>query len=126
MSGKRRILILEDDKKKYMDLVMLLKKMDISDITWFNNAEEGIAAFKEGKKSFDAVISDMHYPYYEDGEPEEDTGLRLIAALKEADIPVPVIIVSSVHYNVPEAYAVIWYQPERNYEDELRKVLESL
>ena len=72
------------------------------------------------------IITDMHYPIERVGEAVPDAGNQLIKRLQSEDINIPVIVCSSVPYQIPEILGTIWYDERRDLNRDIKELLDKL
>ena len=120
-----KILYAEDHSEKYMDVVMALKSQGIKGVKWVESVSEAVDAAlrEEGEGGFDVVLTDMEYPLTPNGSSSTEAGINLIRRLKEERINVPVVVLSSHNYEIPEAYASVWYSSRGDWERKLAEII---
>ncbi len=123
----KRILYVEDNTSKYMDIVSYFKRMGYSDIEWADNSEKAFAAIRKAKeegRAFDLYLFDMHFEY--DHKDDRDAGEKLMHDVRAAGDETPIIFVSSDNWKVPGAIGNIWYLPQRDWEEEAEDLMAKL
>ena len=85
--GKKKILIIDDEKDLCMLMKLNLESTDEFEVTTVNSGEEGIKKVKE--EVFDLVITDYKMPGMD--------GVEVLKALKEMKPLSPVVLFSIYH-----------------------------
>ncbi len=122
-----KILNVEDDPYKHQDIKRALNRMGITDITLeesVNGAVISVLESIENHNPFDLIISDMQFPLFTNGRPDDDAGMTFIAELKEQNIDIPIIICSSFRLNIPEVMGCVHYSRNTDLWEEFRKLIE--
>ena len=122
----RRAIIADDEILKAMEIKRTLARQGISDVDMVRNQEilweEIYRSLAEGK-AIDLIVSDMQYPLAAGEKPDEESGLKLLARLKEEEIEIPVVICSSIHYrDIPGVLGCVWYNRLTDLEAAFREV----
>ncbi|MFI5304267.1 MAG: sigma-54-dependent transcriptional regulator [Nitrospiria bacterium] len=78
-------ILLVEDKESMAQMLTTALQSEGYDVTWAANGREGFSKFKENR--FDLVISDLKLPY--------QTGLDILAMVKETQPMVPVILMTA-------------------------------
>lgn len=124
--GTLRVLIIDDDPFKKIEIQKALEFCGIRDIAKTENQQMGfdiIYAGQKDEKPVELIVTDMNYPL-DSGMPEDpDAGFKLIERLQRENLEIPVIICSSTNYNVPEILGCVWYNELCDMDDEFRKIL---
>lgn len=130
--SKLKVLIIEDNVFKAMDITRALEFSGVRDITRVRDQE---AAFEilyqsvEGEMPFNLIVTDMHYPLAKGMEADYDAGFILIERLKEEEINIPVIICSSRNYTEPGIWGTVWYNElcdlNGNFKELLNRLVEG-
>lgn len=124
----KRILNIEDTVFKHIAIKRALNKVGV---LYVDEATTGDKAFKmieasiaEGKP-YDLIVTDMHFPI--DGEDDVQAGIKVIEELKRRRIEIPVVVCSSVRYNIPEAVECNFYsEKSRDIDIDIREMIEKL
>lgn len=124
----KKVLNIEDTVLKHIAIKRALNKSGIGFIDHATTGDKGIEMIEnsiaEGKP-YDLIITDMHFPIY--GELDEEAGIKVIQELKRREINIPVVVCSSVRYNIPDAVACIFYnEKSRDIDEDIREMLEKL
>ena len=122
-----RAIIADDEILKAMDIKKALAFNSIFEVKIVSSQdrlwEEIYRSSQEGEQ-IDLIVSDMQYPLIKGGEPDEESGLKLIARLKEEGIKIPVIICSGINYtDIPDAFGCVWYNSLNDLETAFQKAL---
>lgn len=124
------ILNIEDDLYKHHDICMALRRGGFSDlqIDCEDNLKDGINRIKkqnESGKSYDLIITDMWYPECM-GEPEKESGVKLINVVKENSWNIPVILCSSVRYKTSCILGCVHYSENEDWESEIIRLAKQI
>ena len=121
-----KILNVEDDPYKHQDIKRALNRMGITDITLeesVNGAVISVLESIENHNPFDLIISDMQFPLFTNGRPDDDAGMTFIAELKEQNIDIPIIVCSSFRLNIPEVLGCVHYSRNTDLWEEFKKLI---
>lgn len=123
-----KVLLVEDNVYKRIDIRNALSLYGIKNVICVNYLQAGL---EEIYKSMNAepislIITDMHYPIERVGEAVSDAGNQLIKRLQSEDINIPVIVCSSVPYQIPEILGTIWYDERRDLNRDIKELLDKL
>lgn len=121
-----RVLHFEDDAIKHSQISNVLKSAGFTDVTWVTSIEEGQKLLEEQAGAFDLILSDMQFPVQKNGKIDEEAGKKLISLLKEKQIRIPIVIMSSLNYIIRDADRCIWYSDRNDWESELRAYVRNL
>lgn len=124
-----KVIHLEDSILKHIAISCVLKAIGISAIARVGNLDEGIRRIETEAISgtpFDLVITDMHFPLRSGGEASWKAGEIVLEKLREREIEIPVIVCSSMNMKVPGAYGCVWYSELRDWEKELKELVERI
>ena len=120
----KRILYVEDNINKYMDISNLLKHTGIREIVHVRNAEKAEEAVEKAEKPFDLFLFDMHFDYF--GEDDHEAGEKLMKLMRDKGYDVPVVFCSSQNWKVPGSVGNIFYVPTRDWEIEAKELFDRL
>ncbi len=123
-----KILNVEDDVYKQVDISKAVKRCTNAQIDWVRNLEDAFDRLDKSMKTpepYDLVITDMWYPEYKGGE-DSKSGEILMERIRENGWKIPVILISSVNYKYPEIYGSIYYSKEGDWDKELEKKIKEL
>ena len=126
--SETRVLIIEDNVYKAIDIKRALSMSGIRDILKVNNQEEAwkiIYNSMNQEKEISLIVTDMHYPLASGGIADEEAGFKLIERLKEEGIKIPVIVCSSYKYNISEILGSVWYSNLRDLDLDFKELLEG-
>lgn len=123
-----KVLLVEDNVYKRIDIKNALSLYGIKNVVCVNYLQAGM---EEIYKSMDTepiglIITDMHYPIERVGGEVPDAGNQLIKRLQSEDINIPVIVCSSVPYQIPEILGTVWYDERRDLNRDLKELLDKL
>ena len=137
--SEMKVLLIEDDVFKAVDVNKALTFCGIRNIIEVDNQEEAwkviyqsigqgesvegdVSKCQPGQK-IDLIVTDMHYPMAPRTKPDENAGFKLIERLKKEHLYIPVIICSSINYNVPEILGTVWYNKLRDLNLDFKELL---
>lgn len=89
-----------------------------------DNAEEGLYEIMkaiENKKPYDVLVLDMHFPAQ--GILDEQAGIYVIEQLRARNIMIPIIICSSIRWDISDVVGCIFYNPSRDLNADLNESL---
>lgn len=123
----KKIINIEDSVGKHWDINRALAWNRYPEAELATNAETGIAMIEKAiadGKPYDLLITDMHYSV--NGVDDTKAGLYVIEELKRRGIEIPVIVCSSVRYDIPEIVGCVFYNRSRDLSWDFREVLSKL
>ncbi len=120
----KRILYVEDNINKYMDIATFLKRIGIRSIEHARNAEQAMEIVKESSSVFDLFLFDMHFDFW--GEDDHEAGEKLMNLMREKGYETPVVFCSSQNWKVPGSVGNIFYVPTRDWEAEAMELFRDL
>ena len=127
--GDFRVLIVDDDVFKAVDIKKALKFNGIRHITLVRNQEavwDEIDKAKENGNTIDLIVTDMHYPLEPGLEADHNAGYILLERLKERGIKIPVIICSTQNFHSADALGTVWYSKLRDIDADFKEILRKL
>lgn len=125
----KRVLVIEDEIIKYMEIK---KALEFNGIREIQMAEEQESAWEEMEKAeeqglqFDLIVTDMHYSLKKREAPNPDAGFILLDEMEKRGYKIPVIICSSLNFREPRALGCVWYHKNANLEFDFKDVLQRL
>lgn len=119
-----RILNIEDEAVKHSNICKILKKYGIAEIDWAKNLEDAIQMVKEHSTEYGLLITDMFYPLESGGEAVQ-SGEIFITKMKEMEIEVPIILCSSVRYQIPDILGTVYYSQNSDWERQLGNLVQK-
>lgn len=127
MKKIERIINIEDSVGKHWAIDRALTWNGYPESELATNAETGIAmieqAISEGNP-YELLITDMHFSV--DGVDDTKAGLYVIEELKKKSIQLPIIVCSSIHYNIPEILGCVFYNKSKDLNWEFKEILSKL
>lgn len=128
--SRLRALIIDDDVFKANDVRKALEFCGVRDTTsvWDQeSAWEEINRARQTGRDYGLIVTDMHYPVRRGDDADFRAGMILMEELKNRGLHVPVILCSSVNYNIPEALGCVWYSSlNENMEFDFQALLSKL
>ena len=123
-----KVLLLEDNVYKRIDIKNALSLYGIKNVVCVDYMKAGLEAVEKSmaEEPFELIISDMHYAIERIGGPVPDAGEQLIQKLQEEGIDIPIIICSSVPYNIPGILGTVWYDERRDLNRDLKELLDKM
>ena len=124
----KKVLNIEDTTLKHVAIARALNKSGVPFVEWAKNGDVGLEmienAIKE-EKPYDLIVTDMHFPIY--GQDDYKAGEKVITELRNRNIDIPIVLCSSVRYNVPEATECIFFnERSRDIDDDIREMIQRL
>ena len=120
----RRVLYVEDNIGKFMDVSDYIKQLGVLEVKRVNNAERAVEAIESAEKPFDLFLFDMHFNFF--GKDDQKAGENLMHLLREKGYNTPVVFCSSENWKIEGAAGNIFYNPRRNWEDETKELFDQL
>ncbi|MCD8217117.1 MAG: hypothetical protein LUD01_03575 [Clostridiales bacterium] len=127
MAELRKVINIEDNAIKHSKIKRELGKSGIKSVAWARNAESGIEMIQmaiDSGEPFDLLVSDMHFDYF--GSEDMDAGEKTMHKLWEMGIQIPVIFCSSQNWKIPGSVGTVFYNPNRDWEDDLKMLLDRI
>lgn len=124
-----RILNVEDDPIKYHHIKSALNRMGITDITLEESENSAIISVLESIENnnpYDLIITDMQFPLFSNGRPDDDAGMTFLAELKEHNIDTPVIVCSSFRLRLPDVLGCVHYSKNTDLWEEFRNIIADI
>ena len=119
-----RVLNIEDTMLKHIDIVRALSWNGITEVDHKKTLREGLEQLQ--KEHYDLLVVDMHFPLEPGAKADPDAGMKAIAALKEQNINIPVIVCSSDRLRIDEVAGCVFYNPSRDLNFDFKEILEKL
>ena len=111
-----KILHFEDNAIKQFEVAKQFPANSVVDHVY--NLSDGLVRLPG---DYDLIVTDMWYPEYPGGK-DNESGKVLINYIKEHNIAIPVIVVSSVDYKY-DVFGNVHYDKNEDWEEELRNLL---
>ena len=127
MAKFKKIINIEDTTEKHWAINRALNWNGCPNAELAKNAETGIAMIEEmiaTGNPYELLILDMHFPV--NGTDDTKAGLYVIGELKNKNIKIPIIVCSSLRYNIPEIVGCIFYNKSRDLNWDFRELLSKL
>lgn len=127
MAQIKRIINIEDSMGKHWDIMRALKWNGYRELDQATTAEEGLSmiekAIEEGN-TYDLLVTDMHFSV--NGVDNVKAGMYVIEELKRRNIQIPIIVCSSLRYNIPEIAGCVFYNKSRDLNWDFKEILEKI
>ena len=127
MGKVKKIINIEDSTGKHWDINRALDWNGYPEADLATNAETGIAmvekAIADGNP-YDLLITDMHFSI--NGVDDTKAGLYVIEELKRKGIEIPIIVCSSIRYDIPEIVGCVFYNRGRDLSWDFREILSNI
>lgn len=104
-----KAVIADDDVFKRIDIQKALEWNGIKNITTARTQEKLWEQIYHSEDKIDLIVTDMQYPLEAGGAVDEEAGTKLIERMKNEKIDIPVIVCSSMDYNIPDILGNVWY-----------------
>ena len=122
-----KVINIEDDAIKHVNIRRALKSNGVSHIERARNAEEGLDmldnAIEKGEP-YDLLVLDMQFPV--SGVYNKEAGRFVIKELKRKNVNIPIIICSSINYDIPDVVGCIFYNKLRNLNCDMKEILKKV
>ena len=107
-----KVLVIDDSPFKTADIIRALKDAGVGCVE--SVREQATAWSKicdaiEQNKSYDLIVTDMHYPLEKGVEADWQAGFKLIAKMKEGEINIPLVICSSHNFQCEDIFGTPKY-----------------
>lgn len=122
--SKINAVIADDDVFKGTDIRKALEFNGIRNIMTVRNQEKLWEQIYHGEDKIDLIVTDMQYPLRAGEAADEEAGLKLIERMKKEKIDIPVIVCSSLNYNIPDILGSVWYNRLNDLDSGFREVLD--
>lgn len=133
MSKPTKVLLLEDDIYKAMDIKSALRFCGINDrdVIWEQYQDVGLERIQECAKQntpIQLIITDMQYPLCAGEEVDREAGFKLLERLKQEMLDIPVIICSTGNYESVSSgvLGTVCYNRNRDLNWDFKEILEKL
>lgn len=124
----QKVIIIEDNIFKAVAIERVLRDYGITEIDLARTGDTGLTKIEKAvntEKSYDLIITDMHFSIF--GEVNARAGEVVMTELKKRGIVIPVVVCSSHRYDIPEAFACVFYNDQsRDLARDLGLVIERL
>lgn len=121
----KKVINIEDNVFKHIAIKRALERCGVETVIQKTNGEDGVSEIERAiatGQSYDLLVVDMHFSVH--GEDRLDAGEWVIEKLKEKEIPIPIILCSSVRYQFPGTVACIFYnEKSRDIDSDMRDAL---
>ena len=122
-----KVINIEDDAIKHAAIKRALKSNGVLEVDRARNAEEGLDmidnAIEKGEP-YDLLVLDMQFPV--SGTYNKEAGRYVIKELKSKNINIPIIICSSINYDIPDVAGCIFYNKSRNLNWDMKEILKKV
>lgn len=124
----KKVLNIEDTIFKHIAIKRALNKAGVLFVDEATTGDKGLSMIEtsitEGDP-YDLIITDMHFPIY--GEDDVEAGMKVIRELKRRKIEIPVVVCSSLKYNIPEVVECIFFnEKSRDIDEDIREMLKKI
>ena len=124
-----RVLNVEDDVFKHNQIKSALRQLNITDITWLENENDAVIDVLENEENntpYDLIISDMQFPLFSGGRPDDDAGMTFIDELQGHKITIPIIVCSSFRLSIPSILGCVHYSDKTDLVLEFRNLINKI
>lgn len=118
-----KAVIVDDDVFKGADIRKALELNGIRNIRTVRNQEKLWEQIYHGADKIDLIVTDMQYPLEAGAAVDEEAGLKLIERMEKENINIPVIVCSSLNYNIPGILGSVWYSELNDLDANFKEVL---
>ena len=113
-----KVLHIEDAVIKHYEICKVMKKCGVLEIDWVKTLDDALQMVREHKLEYNLIVTDMYYPLTPGGD-EAESGLIFIQKLEEMKIETPIIVCSSVRYQIPGICGSVHYSDKTDWEQQL-------
>lgn len=124
--SKIKAVIVDDDVFKGTDIRKALEFNGVRDIITVRNQEKLWEQIYHGEDKIDLIVTDMQYPLKAGEAVDKEAGWKLVERMKKEKIDIPVIICSSLNYNIPDILGSVWYNKLNDLDAGFREALGRL
>lgn len=127
MKKIKKIINIEDTIGKHWDINRALEWNGLPRAENAANAESGIDMIERAvstEEPYELLITDMHFPV--NGVLDENAGMYVIEELKRRGISIPIIVCSSVRYNIPGIIGCIFYSKNNDLNWDLKELISKM
>lgn len=107
--SKIKVIVADDDVFKGAEIRKALEFNGIRDIMTVRNQEKLWEQIYQGEKKIDLIVTDMQYPLEKGEDIDEEAGFKLIERMEKEKIDIPIIVCSTLNYNIPDILGSVWY-----------------
>ena len=120
------ILLIEDNIYKAIDIERALETCGIKKIIRVGYQEAALEIIKSNK-AINLIVTDMRYPLYRGGDEDIEAGFKLVTAIKNMKLQIPVVLCSTSNYEtVSDVYGTVWYSELNDIKRDFQKIIEKL
>lgn len=123
----KKIINIEDTIGKHWDINRALEWNRYPKADLAENAETGISMIEaaiDAGEPYELLIADMHFSV--NGVDDTKAGFYVIEELKRRGITIPIIVCSSIRYNIPEIAGCVFYSRSRDLNWDFKEILSML
>jgi len=123
----KKIINIEDTIGKHWDINRALEWNRYPKADLAENAETGLAMIEAAiaaGEPYELLITDMHFSV--NGVDDTKAGFYVIEELKQRGITIPIIVCSSIRYNIPEIAGCVFYSRSRDLNWDFKEILSML
>ncbi|MCM1087794.1 MAG: response regulator [Muribaculaceae bacterium] len=124
--SKIKAVIVDDDAIKAADIRKALEFNGIRNIMIVRNQEKLWEQIYHSENKIDLIITDMQYPLEAGGAIDDEAGFKLIERMEKEKTGIPVIVCSSLNYNIPGILGSVWYNRLNDIESDFGEMLDRL
>lgn len=124
--SKIKAVIVDDDVFKGIDIRKALEFNGIRNIVTVRNQEKLWEQIYQGEEKIDLIVTDMQYPLKVGEAIDEEAGFKLIERMNEEKIGIPVIVCSSLNYNIHGILGSVWYSELNDININFKDILSKL
>ena len=124
--SKIKAVIADDDVFKGIDIRKALEFNGVRNIITVRDQEKLWEQIYHGEDKIDLIVTDMQYPLEAGDAVDEEAGFKLIERMKIEKIHIPVIVCSSLNYNIPDILGSVWYNELNDLNSNFEKLLDRL
>lgn len=124
--SKIKVVVADDDVFKLADIRKALEFNGIRNITTARNQEKLWEQIYQSEDKPNLIVTDMQYPLEAGEAIDEEAGFKLIERMEKEQIDIPVIVCSSLNYNIPNILGSVWYNDLNDINSNFKELLSKL
>ena len=120
------VIIADDEAIKRNDIRKALEFNSVRNIMTVKNQGELWEQIYHSEDKIDLIVTDMQYPLEAGEAVDKEAGLKLIERMEKEKIDIPVIVCSTLNYNIPNILGSVWYDERNDLNSNFKEVLGRL
>lgn len=124
--SKIKVLVVDDDVFKGNDIRKALEFNRIKNIKVVRDQEKVWEEIYQSDEKIDLIVTDMQYPLEAGTSVDDEAGFKLIERMEKEKVHIPVIVCSSLDYNIPNILGSAWYNELNDLNLNFKELLSKL